>query len=250
MLRVRKSRPRIDLPTSRVRASITNVVQRGNRRLNPAYRETIYQASYFELAGRATWLQDIPLSSPSGGTASFSQLYLLLSILNRAQPRRLLELGVGQSSKLLDQYAREHAASVVHIDEDAAWLRDSIVEDASVSGVLAPLVPTQVESRHIEWYGCPRPHERFDLLLVDGPVAFSRAHRFNRLGVLAWVPEVLQDEFAIIVDDSTRKGERALIASILQTLHAAGIAVVVGEIVGATSQVIIASASYASFTYL
>jgi len=50
------------------------------------------------------WLQDKSFS-PSGASANYSFLYILLKILDTVVPSSVLEFGIGETSKMTSQYA-------------------------------------------------------------------------------------------------------------------------------------------------
>ena len=227
---------------------IINSVQRYNRRLNTAYLENMYQISYLDLARRTSWLTDVPLSSPSGGTASFSLLYIMLSILSEKAVSRPMEIGVGQSTRLLVQYARAFAKQLTLLDDDEFWLRQFTADDEGITALHAQLVPTVVGTRTIDWYDCDQPSEKFDFLLIDGPMAFARGMRYNRLGILKWLPDIMEPEFVMIVDDSTRPAEQLLIKHNLSALETHGVAAQTREIISSNSQTIIATQGSASIS--
>lgn len=88
------------------------------------------------------------------------------------------------------------------------------------------------------------------MLIVDGPMAYANNIKYNRLGILNWIPEILGNEFIIIVDDSSRKGERLLIEQILKKISKRGLSAKRRSIIGANSQTIIATQKYQKFLYL
>jgi predicted O-methyltransferase YrrM len=233
-----------------LRQTLVYQMQRVNRRFNTPYLEAAYQASYLDLARRTAWLEDVPLASPSGGTASFSQLYLLLSILSRSSVSRVLELGAGQSSSLFRQHARVHAGSVVHIDDDERWLERVASPTPEASSIHSPLRPMRVDGRSIRWYDCPQPSGPFDLVLVDGPPSWTRERRFDRLGILRWLPDVMAAESALVVDDSNRPGERRLVEQATLAFERAGRPVDRRDITGASSQTLLATPAFDEFLYL
>ena len=225
--------------------------QRINPKLNAAYLEQIYQGNYFELARTTDWMKSTPISSPSGGTASFSLLYVLLAILRDGKFDSIMEIGVGQSTKILLQYQSLHGNNLYLLDDDEFWL--SITARGVREGVIAnyrKLVEHQVCDKKIQWYDSPEPDRKFQLILIDGPKAYKRAIRYNRLGVLSWIPGVLDDDFIIIVDDSNRVGEALLVREMLIKLDQYNIPVKTRNILGANSQTIIASEKYQKFLYL
>jgi len=120
-----------------------------NRRFNSAYRESLYQSSYLDLARRTDWLREVPLASPDGGTASFSFLYVLLRILRERCVCNILELGVGQSSKLLIQYTRTFNKSLTLVDQDESWLCRVTQDAPRVKTIHAPLLKCHVAGKLI-----------------------------------------------------------------------------------------------------
>ncbi len=236
---------------SKRRGTLVQLIQRLNRTLNTAYLESVYQGNFFELAKRTDWVTKLPIASPSGGTASFALLYALLTLLREGRIQRILELGVGQSSMLLDQYAAHFGAEVLHIDDDQAWLvRATVTAQPGVKALYAPLRPMRVRGYDIEWYGCVQPSGLFDLLLVDGPPAWNIRTRFNRLGVLRWLPEVLSPENVVVVDDSNRRGEKVLVTELQDLLCSVGYQAEAREVVGATSATLVATRRFQDLLYL
>jgi hypothetical protein len=190
------------------------------------------------------------MASPSGGTASFSLLYIILSILRDHQASRLMELGVGQSTSLLVQYISKVGGELVLIDDDQHWLDQVAGQHANVNAIHATLVPSVVGDKTIAWYDCGPPDSRFDFLLIDGPKAHTRGWRYNRFGILNWLPQVLEDEFVMLIDDTNRIGEFQLALSIASKLDQCGIQVGTRDIVGGNSQIILATRKYAKYLYL
>ncbi len=229
---------------------IINLHQRINRQLNSGYLEQIYQVSYLDIARRTSWLDDVPMSSPKGGTASFSLLYILLTILRDEKLDTILELGVGQSTKLFSQYVKNYKKKLTSIDDDEFWLNMTIEKGDYIEPVYAKLSPRVVNDIQIDWYDCDRPSLVADLVLIDGPKAFSKSIKYNRLGVLSWLPDILNDEFIIVVDDVNREGEDFLVKKIIEKCKYKDIVVKSRKIVGRNSQFIIATEKYFKYLYL
>ncbi len=227
-----------------------NLHQKYNRRLNSGYLEHIYQASYLDLARRTDWLKETPLSSPNGGTASFSLLYILLSILRDEEINRIMELGVGKSTVLLAQYAEHFKKELSLIDDDEYWLQQTSKKSSYVLPVYAKLSPITVDNKHISWYKCLPPSSNVNLLIIDGPMAYANRIKYNRIGALNWIPEILGDEFIILIDDTNRAGERLLVKEIVKKLDRNGLAAGKREIIGGNSQTIIATKKYQKHLYL
>jgi predicted O-methyltransferase YrrM len=232
------------------RRFLINFVQRYNRRFNSAYLENTYQASYLDLARRTDWLKETPLSSPSGGTASFSLLYVLLSILREKEMSKLLEIGVGQSTKILSQYVKIFDKKLTLIDDDEFWVEQVAKNVNGVTAIHAKLVRTVAANKTIQWYDCKQPPGKFDFLLIDGPMAYTRSIRYNRLGILNWLPDIMEQEFIILVDDTNRQGESMLVDDILKLFEELGVDTHKRDIIGGNSQTIIATPKFGKYLYL
>ena len=242
--------PRVAEIRRSVRQAVIRHRQRLARRLDPFVLEQLYQTNYLEVAGRTPWLHDPPLSSPGGGTASFSQLYVLLILLRDGGFHRVLELGVGKSTELLQQWAGSHDAETSHVDDNAGWLEATVKDRPGSTRIHAPLAKRAVLGHDIEWYGTERPPGKFDLVLVDGPQAWHGEARYNRLGVLNWLPDILAEDFVLVVDDASRRGEQALVRAAEQRLRASRSGVMSREVIGSNSQVLLATPRYRWAAYL
>lgn len=233
-----------------VRTRILHWLARANRHLNPAYLELLHQGNYFAAAKRAGWLLEPPISSARGGTASYSFLYSLLRLLSEYQGLRILELGAGATTALTSAYARTQGGELVCIDDDHSWLERAVPEHDNVSSIYAPLAEKRTYGRDILWYEVSPPGQCYDVLLVDGPMAFHRDIRFSRLGVLDWVPDVLASEFVVIIDDADRIGESMLASAMTSKLKDRGIHVVRSNIIGASTQAMLLTERFRFLCYI
>ncbi len=233
-----------------IRRRLAQGTQKFARRFDPLGMEAIHQGNYFRLADETDWLTHTPLASARGGTANYSLLYATLSVLRDDRTERVLELGAGATSNLVGQWSAAGRGESVHIDDDESWLGRSVRTTDDSTAIHAPLVKTVGAGRTIDWYDTAAPSGAFDFLLIDGPQAWSKDTRFNRLGVLEWLPGILDDEFVIVIDDAEREGEDLLGTEILRTLRAGGIDGGSARIGGADSQIVIAGPNREFALYL
>jgi hypothetical protein len=186
------------------------------------YLEPVYQHLF--LRGLARYgLED--KYTPIQSSANYALLFLVMSTVIRAQPRRVLELGCGQTTLLLDalREAGVWSGDLVSVEQDVFWWQE-ISAEVSTTVVHAPLVERSIAGRTTQCYdvaGLAVPPEGFDLVLVDGPVGTPR---WSRLGCLSFVPEALARDFVVILDDYERPGEKETAAEMRSALAAGGIA--------------------------
>jgi predicted O-methyltransferase YrrM len=151
-----------------------------------------------------------------GAAATPPLSLLLLKCLEFCKPRKVLELGSGQSSKLLALYHRDtpgvEVTTFEHDKEFAELMRTAVTHQGRVHNYCwAPLVPTEFSVANgvrisTEWYdrNVTTLAGPFDLVLVDGPDDINAT--YGRAGVLTVIPEALASTFVVIFDDADRYG--------------------------------------------
>jgi|WetSurMetagenome_2_1015567.scaffolds.fasta_scaffold00006_118 hypothetical protein len=160
----------------------------------------------------STWLTDRSFS-PGRYAIGYSFLYVLYRILDGIKPVRILEFGLGQSSKMLCRYASgfDHT-NVTTIEHNTEWInffRQSvsmpanarIIEVEAVSIMYKGHQSVSVKGHEEEVKG-----KKYDLILLDAP---SRSKRYSRPQILNLIPENIDpSHFCIIIDDYHRYGEQ------------------------------------------
>ena len=190
-----------------------------------------------------------------GAAANPSLQLFNLKVLQFVKPRTILELGSGQTTKLLSAYARAAPAIyVLTLEQDASWadrLRPDVVHDYRH----VPLVsrafscPGSGLQVRTQWYDeVPELRgRRFDYILIDGPD--SGAHpartRYARSGILEYMPSILNDSFVVVFDDAERYGETMTVDALRDILKALQIRHVSFSIHGIKTQVVFCSPDHA-----
>lgn len=184
---------------------------------------------------------------PVGAAANYSYLYILLRACTELPVGRVLELGCGQSTLLLDALARQRGFDVVSLEHEAAWA-DRIGAQCEHARVLeAPL-----HARDVRGFSAPvHDAEAFDgegvdVLLVDGP---QKSKRRSRWGALHWLERMDCDDFLVVFDDAERRGELDTIEAALKHLDARGIDYVATRIRSVKTQFLIAGGAMKPAAY-
>jgi hypothetical protein len=194
-----------------------------------------------------------PVDFFTDGAAANPSLQLLhLKVLQFCRPQRVLELGSGQTTKLLSCYAREnHSAYVLSLEQDESWLqrlKEHVVHDYRH----VPLQPTEFtcsgSKLHLKtmWYqSLPELRDgHFDYLLVDGPdpgTPGTAHNEYSRSGILEYVPAILSPSFVVVFDDAERYGEIMTMRAFEDILRARGIQYVRFAVHGIKTQVVFCS---------
>jgi 16S rRNA G966 N2-methylase RsmD len=167
--------------------------------------ELLYQIMFYE-AARALELKLPPLY-PVRGAANYSLLYVLLRALSTRQVR-VLEIGAGQSSLLINALGRD----AVTVEPDAQWA-SWIGERVAHPVVHAPMAVKTIHGRQEPGFDVTL-RGRFDVVLVDSPHGARRRSRWSALELL---DRHLADEFLVIFDDAQRTGEMDTASEFIRT---------------------------------
>lgn len=163
--------------------------------------------------------------------ANYSFIYFLYRILNDTQPNNILELGMGQTTKLTSQFANYFKDSKLTILEgDQDWI-DNFSEQLNISENI------NIFHRNLEMFKIEETEnlrfknvldvvgdEKFDLIIIDGPQGFvvengvNKDLEYSRSNILELIPNNLADDFIIIIDDYNRLGEQNTISKVKDLL--------------------------------
>ncbi|MDR1398074.1 MAG: hypothetical protein LBJ14_10150 [Desulfarculales bacterium] len=188
---------------------------------------TIKHAALFHsLIEDCQWLKNKSFA-PGGWALDYAALYTLFCILNFAKPKNILEFGLGQSSKMIHQYAGFFQSSrALTIEHDKNW-RDFFLN--SVSGYEIKTALLQLETVEINGFKTQTyinidelysTSGDFDFVLIDGP---QQSPRYSRSQILNLVQKFPQERFVYLFDDSERPGEQDTIKSVCSILKDKGI---------------------------
>lgn len=221
------------------------------RKLN----ELIWCEVYHDTIRGSKWLSpDLPFS-PGRGAIGYPLMYVLYRILDEVKPKSILELGMGQSTKLISSYVayiKECSHNVVEHDE--SWidfftnhfsLPDSTkvikcdLEDATVELEDGGDRKSTNITRYVGFKEALKDYS-FDLIMIDGPYGY-RSPDYSRADILSILPDCLNSEFVILMDDCQRNGEWHTCELICLMLQDASIPFYVNTYSGEKDTVIIVS---------
>lgn len=157
---------------------------------------------------------------PVMGGYAISPLFgeLLVSLIREVRPATVVELGSGVSTLIIGYCLEEQGGGrCISLEHDAGYAQESAanVEEHSMEGyvevVHAPLQDVRLNGRTWPWYrpGSLDTITSVDMLVVDGPPG-SIGH-MARYPALALLNGKLSDRAVIVVDDTRKADERALV---------------------------------------
>lgn len=220
-------------------------------------KEILWAETLDRTLSGSTWFKDVSLS-PGRWAVGYPYLYALYRSLNEAHPTSILEIGLGQSTNMIGQYATEFdSVNHVVVEHDQSWidfyLSENKLSDRSkvvhLELEMKEMPECQHEVRAYKGFEDRFKEEKFDLISIDGPFGYDMKE-LARIDALRILPNALAPSFTIMVDDYNRKGEQNMVKLIKGALSAAGIAFSEGRYEGEKATMAICSKDRAFLTSL
>lgn len=208
-------------------------------------REAVWAEVFNNTIRGSSWLTDQRFS-PGRWAVGYPYLYVLYRVLNEMRPRRILDLGLGQTSRMIGQYAASDS-SVEHciVEHNPAWVsffqNDYTLPGNSRIVLLDQEMIAYKETETVRVFKGFREAfagQVFDLISVDAPLG-GDMKRYSRIDVLGILPDGLAENFVILIDDCERTGERNTVREIEACLSESGIEYAKGKYTGAKDMVLI-----------
>ena len=187
--------------------------------------EAVWSDVYHDTIINSTWLKKKTFS-PGRWAIGYPVMYVLYRVLDEFRPHSILELGLGQSTKMISQYVASHE-DVTHkvIEHDESWI-DFFKNGNKLSDrtqiIQKKLTETELNGK--EHIRCYEDFEegivpgKYDLIFVDAPIG-SDMPDYARIDILKIIPGALQEDFIIILDDYNRMGEKNMVSELIKILE-------------------------------
>jgi hypothetical protein len=188
----------------------------------------------------------------AGGYAFF---YVLVRILKETKPERILELGLGESTKVISKFIEHCNPTATHtiIEHDENWKNTfeenfHLPEQCKIQ--VCPLVEKNVHGHLNKMYQNFEEVAKgyFDLILIDGPFGSPRFSRYE-LMTKVWSLDH-ENNFIILFDDTHRKGEQETLQELKEHMTAKGIKFHVATYEGVKKCTVICSDNFKFLTTL
>jgi hypothetical protein len=186
---------------------------------------------------------------PGRWAAGYQLLYVLFRILNDAKPTHILELGLGQTTRIISQYVNATAtASHRIIEHDQEWIKffdgDFPLTKRNEIVQLGLGRERFLEDENVLVYcdfKAGVSGRKYDLISIDAPFGAQPGTTYSRIDVLKLIPQQLADSFVIVVDDAERSGEQKMISALKAILNQNNIRYAEGIYCGNKTAYVIAS---------
>lgn len=186
--------------------------------------EAVWAQIFNNTISESLWLKDKTFS-PGRWAVGYPYLYVMYRVLNETRPKRILELGLGQSTRMIAQYAAAFQ-DVEHIvvEHDPEWVEFfcndfPLPKNTKVVMLEREMVPYKDADAVRVFKGFKETFQgqKFDFISVDAPLG-GDMKQYARIDVLNLIPDGLGENFVIMVDDCNRIGETNTVKEIQQRL--------------------------------
>jgi hypothetical protein len=161
--------------------------------------------------------------STNGWAVDYALLYTMFRVLNNMKPKKIIEFGLGESSKLIHQYATYYdEVEAVTVEHDEKWIdffKQSINGNYTLNIHKAELCTEKYRKyTTLSYKDIMKPFHNynFNFLFVDGPYG---SNRYSRSQIVKFIPDLIASTFCILIDDCNRKGEMDTVKEICRLLN-------------------------------
>lgn len=210
--------------------------------------EPVWAHTFHDTIKDRAWLRDLAIS-PGRWAGNYSFFYVLVRILQDYQPKRIIEFGLGESSKVVSVFLKNTLSQSIHlvIEQNEGWV-DAFQKRFELNNqtdiLHFPLTEKVVNDYRVKSYDGleEKVKEKFDFYLIDGPFGSGRYSRFQIYNLAKLLDN--GDEFIILLDDFNREGEKDTAKELESLFKSKGINIFRGEYHGSKSQVLYATEKY------
>lgn len=180
---------------------------------------------------------------------NYSFFYILHRILSECKPKKILELGLGESTKFVSTYIENYLPETKHliVEHDTDW-KDNFNSGFKLSKN-SRIKILEIHEKEFEGFSTTS-YKGFDNLddnlfqfyLIDGPFG---SKRYSRNDILACIKEFPEDhQFVLLFDDYQRQGEKDTVSEVLKELDNLNISYFTQIYSGEKSQILIGSKEF------
>ncbi len=221
------------------------------------YSQEILWAEIFRsVTDKSTWLKNRSFA-PGRWALGYPALYILYRILNEMKPKAILELGLGQSTRMISQYTG-HYKGIKHlvVEHDEDWIqffkKDFKLNSNTHIKILGREFIDFKEAKNVRVFSGFQEefsNDSFDFIMIDAPLGGDMKD-YARIDVLRCMPQILNKSFIILIDDFNRIGEQNTVKAMENLLKDTKISYKTGVYSGVKDTLVICSEDNKFFTSL
>lgn len=229
-------------------------IQKHLTKIEGLENEIIWANVFHDSIRGIDYLEKLPLNIGKWA-GNYAFFYVLHRVLSDYQPKRIIEFGLGESSKFISNYLANKLLSSEHtiVEHDELWkskFEKSFQLNNRTSLNILPLVQKNINGFMVNSYEDldKKINSKFDLYVVDGPFGSERFSRYDIISLLKSLEE--GDDFVIIFDDCDRLGEKDTLNDVYELLKEKNVPYLTGEYKSNKTVTLITTPAYKFLTSL
>ncbi len=206
-------------------------------------RESLAATTFSNAIQNSEWLK-YKSFYPGGWAVEYTFLLTLFRIFEHHRFTNLLEFGLGQTSRMVHQYAVFYNVPAITVEHDAEWIDFTRKDTHNAYPINIKVLPLEMvdyngyKTRTYQGVKAAFENQKFDFILVDGP--FGSEH-YSRSQIIQLAEKNLAETFCIIIDDCNRIGEQETVAEVESVLKNNGTKYAINKYYGLSDHVVICS---------
>lgn len=207
--------------------------------------ESVWAAIFNNTIVNSKWLENKSFS-PGRWAVGYAFLYVMYRVLNETHPKHILELGLGQSTRMIAQYtATDENIKHYVVEKDAEWISFfsndfKLPENTELICTDYEMIPYKEVDEVRVFRGLEERlrGKKFNFISIDAPYG-ADMKQYSRIDILNLLPDCISENFVIMIDDCERSGETNTVAEMENKLKEAGILYKIGRYRGKKEFVLI-----------
>lgn len=181
---------------------------------------------------------------PGRWAVEYTFLLTLFRIFEHHNFTNLLEFGLGQTSRMVHQYAAFYNVPAITVEHDDEWINFTRKDTHNAYPINVKILPLEMvdysgyKTRTYQGVKTAFENQKFDFILADGP--FGSEH-YSRSQIIQLAENNLAETFCIIIDDCNRIGEQETVAEVEKILKNNGVKYAINKYYGLSDYVVICS---------
>ena len=214
--------------------------------------ESLAATTFVNAIQNAKWLK-YKSFYPGRWAVEYTFLLTLFRIFEHHKFSNLLEFGLGQTSRMVHQYADYYKVPAITVEHDADWVAFTQKDTHNAYPINVKLLPLEMidykgfTTRTYQGIKNAFENQKFDFILIDGP--FGSEH-YSRSQIIHLVENNLAETFCIIIDDCNRIGEQETVAEVETALKKKDVKYAINKYQGLSDYVVICSENLKFLTSL
>lgn len=227
-----------------LKAGFEHVVMMNQRSYNAMKRELereFYLKQSYLCANEATWALNLnrvieeldwverkDFTTFQSWAVDNHYLYVLCRVLDYKKPSKILDIGLGQTTKLFEQYCDYNCGCCLDVlENDEEWIdfigehlrKEGKIRNAKIIKLNYEIIEFKQELVRV-YAGFKEKFKdmKYNLISIDAPYG-GDMNMYSRIDILDILPECLEDDWIILMHDTNRVGESNTVENIKELLE-------------------------------